>query len=203
MRRHALRLLALAQTGLTYGRDLFDGQRYEETREIGLALLALVTRGDAGELWRIVTAETGYATPKVDVRAAVFDDRNRILLIRERSDGLWTLPGGWSDVLESPSEAVVREVREEAGVVVEVVKLAAVLDRERQGNKPPLPFHVYQLFFICRRIADGVPLPAETLDVKWFDPNELPPLSESRVTAEQVRLMDAHHRVPGRPTTFD
>lgn len=193
----------MAQTGLTYGSDPFDQQRYAETRQIGLALLALVTHGGAAELEPIVACDRGYATPKVDVRAAVFDDRQRILLIQERSDRRWTLPGGWSDVLETPSQAVIREAREEAGVVVDVVKLAAVLDRERQGNQPPLPFHVYQLFFLCRQVSVGDPLPTETLDVQWFDVDRLPPLSVSRVTGHQIRLLHAHHLHPQRPTTFD
>jgi len=203
IRRDAIRLLAIAQSGLAYCHDVFDRQRYEQVQQIGVSLLSRVADGGTDELSRLVCAETGYATPKVDVRGAVFDKQNRILLIRERSDGRWAMPGGWCDVLESPSEAVIREIREESGVVAEVVKVAAVLDRERQGNRPPLPFHVYKLFFVCREISSHAPSADETLDVRWFPVDAMPELSTTRVTAEQVRLAYAHHLDTGLPTTFD
>jgi ADP-ribose pyrophosphatase YjhB (NUDIX family) len=104
--------------------------------------MGLVAEEGIVELRRIVALDAGYMTPKIDVRAAVVDASGKLLVVRERSDGHWTLPGGWCDVLKSPSEAVGREVREEAGVTVEVDKLVAVLDRDKQGHRPHLPFHV-------------------------------------------------------------
>jgi ADP-ribose pyrophosphatase YjhB (NUDIX family) len=203
VRDSAIRLLAIAQSGLHYGRDDFDQQRYRQVRTAALTLLELVSRGDIGELQRLVAVDTGYATPKVDVRGAVFDEDERVLLVRDRSDGLWTLPGGWCDVLESPREAVAREVREESGVTVDVLELAAVLDRERQGHKPPLPFNVYKLFFVCRPVHLGAPEELETLALGWFALDALPPLSIDRVTKPQIALMYEHHLHPGRPATFD
>jgi ADP-ribose pyrophosphatase YjhB (NUDIX family) len=202
VRARAIELLAIAQSGLHYGRDAFDRHRYDQVRTAALALLELVSTGSLHELRRMVAVDTGYATPKVDVRAPVFDDE-RVLLVRERSDGLWSLPGGWCDVLESPSEAVAREVREESGVIVDVVELAAVLDRERQENRPPLPFHVYKLFFVCNVARIGVPEELETIEVGWFSMDALPPLSVARVTEAQISLMHEHHQNPGRPATFD
>ena len=203
VRASAIKLLAIAQSGLHYGRDDFDQERYRQVRAAALALMKLVSRSDMGELQRLVELDTGYATPKVDVRGAVFDEDERVLLVRDRSDGLWTLPGGWCDVLESPREAVAREVREESGVTVDVLEMAAVLDRERQSHEPPLPFHVYKLFFVCRPVHLGTPEELETLAVGWFAKNTLPPLSIDRVTKSQIALMYEHHLHPGRQATFD
>jgi len=204
VRARAIELLAIAQSGLYHGRDVFDRQRYEQVRTAALALLGLVSAGTTlGQLQRVVAVDTGYATPKVDVRGAVFDAGGRVLLVQERSDGRWTLPGGWCDVGESPREAVAREVREESGVTVDVVELAAVLDRERQGHRPPLPFHVYKLFFLCQPVQVGTPQDVETLQVGWFALEALPPLSLTRVTEAQVRLMHEYHQRPGQPAAFD
>ena len=112
------------------------------------------------------------------MRGAIFDDRERVLLMREKTDGRWSLPGGWADPGDAPSAAVTREIREETGYHSSAVKLIACWDRDVQGNLPPLPVHVYKLFFLCRR--DGAaqpPSPLETLEVGWFGLDELPPLS--------------------------
>jgi ADP-ribose pyrophosphatase YjhB (NUDIX family) len=203
IRRRAIELLAVAQSGLTYVRDPFDKERYQQVREAAVSLLELVANGGPGVLRRMVEADAGHATPKVDVRGAVFRHGNEILLMRERSDGCWTLPGGWCDVLESPAEAVCREVREETGYTVEVFKLAAVLDREKHGHQPPFPFHVYKMFFLCRATDVGVPDPTETIDIGWFPVKRLPPLSISRVTDSQLRMLQDHYDNSGLPTIFD
>lgn len=203
VRRHAIALTATARTGLHYASDPFDRQRYEQVLDIGSELLALISAASKEDLKTIALEEVGHATPKVDVRGAVFDGHGRILLVQERSDRLWTLPGGWADVLESASEAVRREIREEAGLETETVKLAAVLDRERQDNHPPMSAHIYKLFFLCRKTGHTRRDDVEILNVDWYELDALPPLSTSRVTESQLRLMHAHHNDPTRPTTFD
>lgn len=145
--------------------------------------------------------EVGYATPKVDVRAAVFD-QDRVLLVREREDGCWTLPGGWADIGCSPSLNVIREVREESGYESEVLKLAAVYDRNLHGH-PPIPFYTYKLFFISRLIGGMTAHSIETDGVDFFDEKGIPQLSLTRVTPTQIRHMFDHYRHPEWPTSFD
>lgn len=143
----------------------------------------------------------GYATPKVDVRAAVFRDE-QVLLVRETEDGGWSLPGGWADVGDSPSVAAVREVREESGYEVVVRKLAAVYDRDRHGH-PPIPFHAYKLFFICDLIGGESARSYETDAADFFAEDKLPPLSLTRVTPDEICHMFGHYRHPEWPTSFD
>jgi ADP-ribose pyrophosphatase YjhB (NUDIX family) len=145
--------------------------------------------------------EVGYATPKIDVRAGVFD-RERILLVRERKEGLWTMPGGWADVGDAPSVAAIREVKEESGYDVAVVKLAALYDRDKHGH-PPMPYHVYKLFFLCRLCGGTALCSLETDAVDFFAEDQLPSLSLPRVTTVQVKHMFDHHRHPEWPTSFD
>jgi ADP-ribose pyrophosphatase YjhB (NUDIX family) len=198
----ARRFQALAQTGLAYCKDPYDQVRYEEIRRLAAEMLATGSElTDTAPILNLLTGEIGYATPKNDVRAAVFDQA-RILLVRERTDGLWALPGGWADVGDAPSGAVIREVKEESGYDVVVKKLAALYDRDKHGH-PPIPFHVYKLFFVCE-LRGGEP--AETLEtdgVGFFDEEGLPQLSLSRVTPIQIRHMFDHYRNPEWPTSFD
>lgn len=205
IRRESASLLALAQTGLAYGHDEFDHERYRQVREAATTLMELVTSEPLPALERATEPDRGYATPKVDARAALFDDEDRILLMQERADQRWTLPGGWCDVGEAPSEAACREAIEETGVPVQATRLAAVLDRERRGHWPPMASHVYKLFFLCARTTQA-PQQAqarETLDVGWFSLEALPELSISRVTAEELRLLHTLHRDPSLPIVFD
>ncbi len=198
----AQRLQAIAQTGLTYCRNPFDTERYEAVRQIAADMLAnCAGLTDASAVVDLFKGEVGYATPKVDVRAAVFDQA-RLLLVREREDGCWTLPGGWADVGSSPSLNVIREVREESGYDVEVVKLAAVFDRNLHGH-PAIPFHAYKLFFIARLIGGSASHGAETDGVGFFRESDIPPLSLTRITPGQIRHMFDHYRHPEWATSFD
>jgi hypothetical protein len=143
----AQRLQAIAQTGLSYCTSPYDKERYQAIREIAAEIMANGTGlTDSSMIVDLFKGDVGYATPKVDVRAAVFD-HDRLLLVREREDGGWSLPGGWADIGSSPSDNVIREVREESGYESEVLKLAAVYDRARHGH-PPIPFYAYKLFFL-------------------------------------------------------
>ena len=178
---------AMAQTGLNFSEDQFDRERYTRFRQLAAELLASQSNLSSQDVLEWSKAEFGYATPKVDVRAFILS-KEKILLIRENSDdGRWALPGGWADVNESPSESVIREVEEESGYIVEPKLLLAVLDRSKQGHIPVFPYHVYKMFFHCR-IVGGTPRPTfESSESRFFDINQLPALSESRVLPNQIR----------------
>ena len=198
----AQRLQAIAQTGLTYCHDQFDQERFEAIREIAAEIMA---EGSGAAGWEPIVelfkGDTGYATPKIDVRAAVFD-QDRVLLVREREDGRWTLPGGWADVGVAPSVNVLREVKEESGYDAEIVKLAAVYDRNLHGH-PPFPFHAYKMFFLARLTGGTATLSGETDGVGFFGEDEIPPLSLTRVVPSQIRQMFEHYRNPGLPVACD
>jgi ADP-ribose pyrophosphatase YjhB (NUDIX family) len=204
VRRIGIRLSALAQDGLTFGADAYDLDRYRQLSRLAVELISVISDRPADELAVELGRDSGYATPKVDVRGAIFDDRERVLLMQERTDGRWSLPGGWADPGDSPSRAVTREILEETGHHSSAVKLIACWDREVQQNPPPLPVHVYKLFFLCR--SDGAqqpPAALETLDVGWFGLDALPPLSLGRVSHRQLERSLAHHRDPSLPAEFD
>ena len=204
IRRIGIKLAALAQDGLTFAASDYDLDRYQQVSRLAAELLSALSGQPADELAVELGRDSGYATPKIDVRGAIFDDRERVLLMREKIDGRWSLPGGWADPGDAPSAAVTREVLEETGYHSSAVKLIACWDRDLQGNPPPLPVHVYKLFFLCRRHgAVQPPAALETLDVGWFGLDALPPLSLGRVNHRQLERALAHHRDPSLPTEFD
>jgi len=203
-RRIGIRLSALAQDGLTYASGAYDLDRYRQVGRLAAELLSAVSGRPADELAVQLGRDSGYATPKIDVRGVIFDERERVLLMREKTDGRWSLPGGWADPGDAPSAAVTREILEETGYHSSAVKLIACWDRDLQGNPPPLPVHVYKLFFLCR--SNGAvqpPAALETLDVGWFDVHAPPPLSLGRVNQRQLERALAHHRDPSLPSEFD
>jgi ADP-ribose pyrophosphatase YjhB (NUDIX family) len=198
----ATRLQAIAQTGLAYAKDAYDIERYSAVRRISAEMMAAAGGlKDWTPVLDLFSREAGYATPKVDVRAAVFRD-DRVLLVKEREDGRWTLPGGWADVGDAPGEAAIREVKEESGFDVVPTKIAAVYDRNRHGH-PPIPFHAYKLFFLCDIVRGEPACSHETEAVDFFAEDRLPPLSLTRVTPGQICHLFAHHRHPEWPTSFD
>jgi len=197
----ARKLLALAQTGLHFTEGEFDKERYHDVARIAEALLARDVGASSEQIRAAWQFEAGYATPKVDVRGAVFRDA-RVLLVRERSDGGWTLPGGWADVNDSPAEAVEKEILQESGFSARAAKLAAVYDRNKHAH-PWYLFHVWKLFFVCE-ITGGSPQSSlETDGVDFFALDGLPPLSAPRVTAAQIRRMYEHHCDRALPADFD
>ncbi len=204
VRRAAITVAALAQDGLTFATDPYDVDRYHQLADLAGDLLAAVTGRDAAELRLELGRDEGYRTPKVDVRGALVDADERVLLMREKSDGRWSLPGGWADPGDTPRAAAVREVREETGYGAEVVKLVAVWDRDAQGMTPALPVAVYKMFFLCRATGEvAEPEELETLDVGWFGLHELPELSTGRVNRHQLERVIAHHRDPALATEVD
>lgn len=162
-------LAALAQAGIAYSKDAFDIDRFHRIRELAGEILS-ADPATAGFEW---PAETGYPTPKVDTRGAIFDDADRILLIREVSSGLWTLPGGWADVNASPRENVERECLEETGFIVKATRLCSVIDRDRAGY-PPNPHTIYKMFFLCTIISGQATTSMESSEVEFFPVDALP-----------------------------
>lgn len=197
----ARRVQAIAQSGLAFTHDRFDRERYLQLQELVASVLATelgLPEATAAALWQ---AERGYATPKVDVRGAVFVD-GRILLVRERTDGLWTLPGGWVDVNDAPSAAVAREILEESGYQARAVKLAALVDKNRHPH-PPGMHHIYKLMFLCELTGGAASAGAETDAVEFFPVTGLPDLSLGRILPEQIGRLYQHHLDRGLPTDFD
>ena len=197
-------LQAIAQTGLAFTRDPYDRERYEQLRALASEMMAARTDAPAERIEALFARETGYATPKVDVRAAAFDGSGRVLMVRETADaGRWTLPGGWADVNLTPAENAVKEVSEEAGFAVRVRKLAAVWDRTRQGHLPGV-FSCCKMFFICDIVGGAAATGLETSEVGWFAEGDLPEdLSLGRVLPGQLRRMFAHRREPGLAADFE
>jgi ADP-ribose pyrophosphatase YjhB (NUDIX family) len=192
---------AIAQNGLAFTADPFDRERYTQLAQLVATMLASELRipiGDARALWQ---GERGYATPKVDVRGGVFV-ADTVLLVRERSDGRWTLPGGWVDVNDAPSEAVTREIYEESGYRARPVKLAALVDKNRHPH-PAGIHHIYKLFFVCELTGGGPAASNETDAVEFFPVNALPELSTGRVLASQIERLYQHRLDPALPTDFD
>jgi ADP-ribose pyrophosphatase YjhB (NUDIX family) len=199
-------LQAIAQTGLAFVRDPYDRERYEMLRALASRIMEAHVEGiPAARIEALFAGETGYATPKIDVRGAAFDAAGRVLMVREVADGgRWTLPGGWADVNLTPAENVVKEMREESGFEVRVRKLAALWDRARQGH-PPTVFSCAKMFFICDILGGAAATGLETSEVGWFAEDELPEaeLSLGRVLPGQLRRMFAHARDASLPTEFE
>ena len=199
----ARELQASAQSGLAYAESPYDQARYKDL----LALAARMMAEGSGEALELVEAvfalQDGYATPKVDVRGAVFRGRD-VLLVSETIDGgRWTMPGGFADVNECPSEGVIREVAEEAGYVVQVKKLCAVFDRDKHGNTQPHPFHIYKLLFLCEEVGRCEKSDLETGEARFFSIDDLPELSMARTQPWQIQRLYEHSQDSSLPTDFD
>lgn len=204
----ARKLLALAQSGLHFTKDPYDRDRYEEVAQLAAQLLASQVQSpglDADSLLEIWRRDKGYATPKIEVRGAVFrqeQGEDRVLLVRETIDGKWTLPGGWADINEGPRQAIEKEILQESGYVATAAKLAAVYDK-RQHAHPPSLFHTWKLFFICD-ITGGAPSHSlETDGVDFFPLDRLPELSLPRTVPAQIERMRVHHYNRQLTTEFD
>jgi ADP-ribose pyrophosphatase YjhB (NUDIX family) len=197
----ARKVQAIAQNGLAFTQDPFDRERYQQLQDLVTQVLQAqldVPVQQAAGFWE---GERGYATPKVDVRGAVFA-ADRVLLVRERSDGRWTLPGGWVDVNDAPSEAVAREILEESGYRARPTKLAALVDKNRHPH-PPGIHHIYKLLFLCELTGGAAATSQETDAVDFFALGALPPLSTGRILASQIERLYRHHLEPSLPTDFD
>ena len=196
-------VLATAQAGLTYSNDPFDIARFEALRAATVTLIASQSELAPEAIASWIALDSGYPTPKLDVRALILDDAGRLLLVQERSDGLWTLPGGWCDIGDSPAGAVVREVSEETGLECRAVQLLALFDKLKHPHPPQLP-HAHKAFFLCE-VTGGSLLTEtdETQGAAYFPIDALPELSRHRVVESQLRSLHDHVRQGRRHTLFD
>lgn len=193
-------LQSLAQAGLFYSSSAFDTERYKRIREISAEMLALRTGIPTEKITGIFCNDTGYQTPKVDTRAAIFEN-NKILLVRE-NNGRWDLPGGWCDYDLSPSENTIKEAKEEAGLDVKVVKLIAVQDRNKH-NKPEYIYGVVKIFYLCEAIDGQFTANIETTESRYFAADELPEMAEEKCNHQQVLMCFDAFRSENWSVIFD
>jgi len=187
------RIQALAEIGLEYSNTNYDKERYDEIQDICLKMLSQITEIPVEKIVPVIQEKNGYKTPKVDVRAVVFNDDNKILLVQEKIDGYWSLPGGWADIGYTPSQIAEKESFEEAGLTVKASQLIAVMDKTAQ-QMPPEFEYVYKLFIRCEPMNNRIAIGEETTDVGWFSENELPELSKPRNLESQIHLMFEYFR---------
>jgi len=199
----AMHLNALAQNGLVFAANPYDVERYRAIQRIAHEMLAVAVNMTVEQVSALFRYEPGYVTPKIDVRGVVFRN-DAMLFVRERADqNRWTLPGGWADVGDTPSQNVEREVFEESGYRTRAVKVLAIYDRRKHGHVPG-PFHIYKIFFRCELLGGDATESTETSEVAFFRESEIPSdLSLGRVTPSQIARMFEHYRHPEWPTDFD
>jgi ADP-ribose pyrophosphatase YjhB (NUDIX family) len=196
----AREIFSLSQSGLTYSGNQYDIERYKRLQEITAEIIENQSEISKESALDSFSMQAGYITPKVDVRGAVIRD-GKILLIQERADGNWAMPGGWADLGNSPASVAEREVWEESGFRVKAEKVVAVIDANR--IEPMEFYHAYKIIFLCR-LLEGEPRTShETLAVDFFDADHLPPLSFYRTNEDMVREVFAHIKDPQRPAMFD
>lgn len=197
----AVELQSLAQAGLTYGKDVYDLERYERIREISAEIIAGKTDIPLEKVKDLFCGETGYQTPKLDTRAAIFKD-DKILLVKE-NNGRWSLPGGWVDVNVSVPENAVKEVREEAGLDVKAERIIAVQDRAKH-NLPPSAWGICKVFVLCSVTGGQFQENIETTGSEYFSESELPAeLSSDKNTREQIHMCFQAYRDKNWVTAFD
>lgn len=187
------RIQALSEIGLEYCNSNYDKERYDEIQEICLEMLGELTDVPVKKIQAIIQEKNGYKTPKVDVRAVVFNPDGQILLVQEKVDGCWSLPGGWADVGYTPRQIAEKECFEEAGLTVKASRLLAIMDKTAQLMPPEFEY-VYKLFIHCEPIDMAITIGEETISVAWFNENELPELSKPRNLESQIHLMFEYFR---------
>lgn len=194
-------LQSLAQAGLTYGKDVYDKERYERIRDISAEMMANISDMPTETVKGLFCNETGYQTPKIDTRAAIFKD-DKILLVHE-NNGTWSLPGGWCDVNVSVTENTIKEVREEAGLDVSVKSVIAVQDREKH-NFPIYAYRVCKIFMFCSVLGGNFQENIETTGFDYFAEDELPELAGEKNNKEQIKMCFDAYRAGGNwRTLFD
>jgi ADP-ribose pyrophosphatase YjhB (NUDIX family) len=202
----AQRLQAIAQSGLTYATSAYDTERYEEVRALSVQLLTALTDEPIDKIIRVFASESGYQTPKVDVRAVIFGERGKLLLVREKIDGgRWTLPGGWADIGYTPFEVAAKEALEETGLVVKPDRLLALWDKSKHPH-PPQPSYAYKAFIRCHIVGGSLlPETSETAGAGWFGKDELGALdlSTDRVTHSQLMTLFRFAEQPDLPVLCD
>lgn len=187
----AKRINSIAQSGMAFTRDEYDRERYTELLNLSIEIINNITEIDSKKLEFIFNRDIGYQTPKLGVRAVVIKSE-KILMVREKMDNKWSLPGGYADTGMSPGETIVNEVKEESGFDVKPLRILGLIDYNKHQNRP-FPFDLYNLFMECEIIGGEAQSGLETSEVSFFDRNNLPELSVRRVTREQVlKMFDLH-----------
>ena len=197
----AQRVHALAQTGLTYGLGKFDLERYKELHDLSQQLFGMAMGTELETTQVLLPIEPGYRTPKVDVRAFVLQE-GQLLMVRERADGRWSLPGGWADVGYTPSEVAVKEVWEETQLTVVAQRLLALWDKKCHPH-PPYPEYTYKVCIQCEVVSGDIGPTTETSDVAFFPLEQLPLLSENRITKSQIEMVWERAMNPHLPPALD
>lgn len=193
---------AISQAGKAYGNDDYDLERYQQLEEISHQMLASLAEQPVSKVDNLFIEEKGYPTPKVDLRAGVIKD-NKILLVRERTDNRWSLPGGWADVNEAPKAGIVREVLEESGYQVSDPRLVALKDRALHPYTPISAQHIYKLFFLCDFVGGEPVINLEVSEIGFFALADLPELSTGRVLEEDIAMFFSYHQNLGKALHID
>lgn len=196
------RLKNIADIGLLYAHDEYNRERYTELHAISLKLMSQLTDTPLSKMTDFYAPITDYPTPKVDIRALVLNNDNQILLAQERSDGRWSLPGGWADIGLSAREVAVKEVLEETGLTVSPTRLLAVFDKKCHPH-PPQAYYVYKFVILCQYISGDLRPAHDILDARFFDITDLPPLSENRILKSQIDLVFQKAQTNDLETYFD
>ena len=196
-----IELQSLAQAGLTYGKDVYDHERYQRIREISAEMMSAIAKLPTEQVKGLFCNEIGYQTPKIDTRAAIFKD-NKILLVHE-NNGTWALPGGWCDVNVSVAENAMKEVKEEAGLDVIVEKIIAVQDRAKH-NLPLYAYGVCKIFMLCKVLGGNFEPNIETVGFDYFEEDNLPNLANEKNNIEQITMcFEAYRKKDKWETVFD
>ena len=177
---------SIAQAGLTYSKDVYDIDRFNQLKSIAADIISESTNLELHKVKEVLFEERGYLTPKVDVRATIIKE-NKILLVKEKLDGTWSLPGGWADINLSVSENIKKEAYEEAGAKVKPKSIIAILDRNKH-NKPLYPYGVCKVFVECEVIGGEFIENIETTEIKYFSIENLPNLCEAKTTSKQIEM---------------
>ena len=198
----AQRIRALSQIGLAYSHNDYEIERCRELITISNRITSIVSGIREEEINTLYTPVREYITPKVDIRAVIFNDKDEILLVREKVDGRWSMPGGWSDVGLTPKEVAIKEAKEETGLDVRVERLLAVMDKRCHAH-PAGPFYVYKMFILCEVIGGEFTKTFDIMDNGFFPLDSLPPLSLDRILPEQISLMYELRNNPAAPVYLD
>ena len=198
----AQKIKAISQIGKTYTKDPYDLERYNQLETLAHEIFAIAGDKNITEVSDFFIPDEGYATPKIDLRGGVIKDK-KILLVKERSNKKWTLPGGWADVCESGKEGIEREVFEESGFKVNATKLVTIKDRNKYTYRSHFPHHVYKIFYLCEIISGAPKENVEISDIQFFERTALPELSTERVLPEDSEMIFKYHENKNLPTFFD
>lgn len=196
------KIKALAETGLVYAQNGYEIERNQELVNLSKEMMAAIADLPVEKLDRFYTPPTEYPTPKVDVRGFILNEKDEVLMAKEKVDGKWTIPGGWADIGYTPSEIAVKEVEEETGIVSEVVRVLAVYDK-RCHVHPPSPLYVYKIVFLCKMIGGELRGNFDIDEAGWFRLDQLPELSEDRIVKSQMEELYKLARNTSLPVVFD